>query len=258
MDKDLPENGWDFALGMAFRPEMPGADTTVFLIEARIHPDMAGAGLGPTCCWRPERTRQPLSYSHLLAPIRQPANTGSPTHAQINRGVELSRDLKAAVKLFQKPQLPIISELIRSPRYACQIGPQYAKQVSFGTRAFPYSLMLHSRCERAHPRSGPSVASVGLSFVGEGVGAAGPRASGLAQPSALILLAMGLVLLDYVSDRGGRARTDRRPVHFERLARLLATSQLAADLRRRLATALDPSRGLRLFWDSVGTRPTPG
>jgi len=46
VDDDLPENGWDFALGMAFRPEMPGPATAVCLIEARIHPDQAGSGLG--------------------------------------------------------------------------------------------------------------------------------------------------------------------------------------------------------------------
>ena len=39
VDEDLPENGWDFALGMAFRPEMPEAASAVCLIEALIHPD---------------------------------------------------------------------------------------------------------------------------------------------------------------------------------------------------------------------------
>ena len=44
-DEDLPENGWDFALGMAFRPEMPEAATAVWFsaTQARIHPDLAGA-----------------------------------------------------------------------------------------------------------------------------------------------------------------------------------------------------------------------
>ena len=34
LDEDLPETGWDFALGMAFRPEMPDSATAVCLIEA--------------------------------------------------------------------------------------------------------------------------------------------------------------------------------------------------------------------------------
>jgi GNAT superfamily N-acetyltransferase len=70
LDEDLPENGWDFALGMAFRPEMPGAATAVCLIEARIHPDLAGAGLGTDMLLAARDNAAALGFRHLLAPIR--------------------------------------------------------------------------------------------------------------------------------------------------------------------------------------------
>jgi GNAT superfamily N-acetyltransferase len=70
VDEDLPETGWDFALGMAFRPEMPGAATAVCLIEARIHPDMAGTGLGTDLLRAARENAAALGYAHLLAPIR--------------------------------------------------------------------------------------------------------------------------------------------------------------------------------------------
>ncbi len=70
VDEELPESGWDFALGMAFRPEMPEAATAVCLIEARIHPDMAGAGLGTALLLAAGENAAALGYPHLLAPIR--------------------------------------------------------------------------------------------------------------------------------------------------------------------------------------------
>ena len=70
VDEDLPENGWDYALGMAFRPEMPAAATAVCLIEARIHPDIAGAGLGSDLVRAARDNAAALGYAHLLAPIR--------------------------------------------------------------------------------------------------------------------------------------------------------------------------------------------
>ena len=70
VDEDLPENGWDFALAMAFRPEMPEAATALCLIEARIHPDVAGAGLGTDLLLAARENATALGYSHLLAPIR--------------------------------------------------------------------------------------------------------------------------------------------------------------------------------------------
>jgi GNAT superfamily N-acetyltransferase len=69
-DEDLPENGWDYALGMAFRPEMPGAATAVCLIEARIHPEMAGTGFGTDLLLAARENAAALGYSHLLAPLR--------------------------------------------------------------------------------------------------------------------------------------------------------------------------------------------
>jgi hypothetical protein len=70
LDEDLPEYGWDYALGMAFRPEMPEAATAVCLIEARIHPDMAGAGLGTELLLAARENAAALGHAHLLAPIR--------------------------------------------------------------------------------------------------------------------------------------------------------------------------------------------
>ncbi len=70
VDEDLPETGWDFALGMAFRPEMPGAATAVCLIEARIHPEMAGTGLGTDLLLAARENAASLGYAHLLAPLR--------------------------------------------------------------------------------------------------------------------------------------------------------------------------------------------
>ena len=69
-DEDLPETGWDFALGMAFRPEMPEAGTAVCLIEARIHPEMAGTGLGNNLLLAARVNAAALGYEHLLAPLR--------------------------------------------------------------------------------------------------------------------------------------------------------------------------------------------
>ncbi len=70
IDDDLPENGWDFALGMAFRPETPSAATAVCLIEARIHPDLAGSGLGSDLVVAARENAAALGFAHVLAPIR--------------------------------------------------------------------------------------------------------------------------------------------------------------------------------------------
>ncbi len=69
-DADLPEQGWDLALGMAFRPEMPAAATAVSLIEARMHPDVAGRGLSAGLIVAARDNAAALGYSDLLAPIR--------------------------------------------------------------------------------------------------------------------------------------------------------------------------------------------
>ncbi len=70
IDDDLPENGWDFALGMAFRPETPSMATAVCLIEARIHPDLAGSGLGSDLVVAARENAAALGFAHVLAPIR--------------------------------------------------------------------------------------------------------------------------------------------------------------------------------------------
>jgi GNAT superfamily N-acetyltransferase len=70
LDEDLPESGWDYALGMAFRPEMPEAATAVCLIEARIHPELSGAGLGSDLLLAARENAAALGSEHLLAPIR--------------------------------------------------------------------------------------------------------------------------------------------------------------------------------------------
>ena len=79
VDEDLPENGWDFALGMAFRPEMPGAATAVCLIEARIHPEMAGAGLGSELLLAARENAAALGYRTCSRRFGQPANISSRT-----------------------------------------------------------------------------------------------------------------------------------------------------------------------------------
>lgn len=69
-DEDLPTTGWDWALGMAFRPEMPGTATAVSLIEARMHPDAAGRGFSAALLTAARDNARNLGYGHLLAPIR--------------------------------------------------------------------------------------------------------------------------------------------------------------------------------------------
>jgi hypothetical protein len=49
---------------------MPQAATAVCLIEARIHPDLAGAGLGTDLLRAARDNAAALGYAHLLAPIR--------------------------------------------------------------------------------------------------------------------------------------------------------------------------------------------
>ena len=70
VDEDLPETGWDFALGMAFRPDMPAAATAVCLIEARIRPEMAGTGLAAELLIAVRENAAALGLAQLLAPIR--------------------------------------------------------------------------------------------------------------------------------------------------------------------------------------------
>jgi hypothetical protein len=67
-DEDLPETGWDLGLGMAFRPEMPGAATAVCLIEARIHPDMAGTRLGTDLLRAARENAAALGHAHFARP----------------------------------------------------------------------------------------------------------------------------------------------------------------------------------------------
>lgn len=69
-DEDLPTTGWDAALGMAFRPGMPAAATSVSLIEARMHPDAAGRGFSAALLLAARDNARDLGYEHLLAPIR--------------------------------------------------------------------------------------------------------------------------------------------------------------------------------------------
>lgn len=69
-DEDLPEAGWEAALGLAFRPEMPEAATAVSLIEARMHPEAAGRGFSAELLVAARENARALGYEHLLAPIR--------------------------------------------------------------------------------------------------------------------------------------------------------------------------------------------
>lgn len=69
-DEDLPENGWEAALGLAFRPEMPAGATALCLIEARIHPAAHDRGLSAGLLLAARENARLLGYAHLLAPIR--------------------------------------------------------------------------------------------------------------------------------------------------------------------------------------------
>jgi hypothetical protein len=69
-DADLPELGWDHALGMAFRPDMPTGATAVSLIEARMHPDARSRGLSADLLVAAREHVGRLGYRDLLAPIR--------------------------------------------------------------------------------------------------------------------------------------------------------------------------------------------
>ena len=68
-DDDLPETGWDQALGMAFRPGMPAGATAVCLIEARIHPEARSRGLSGELLLAARGRARDLGYQHLIAPI---------------------------------------------------------------------------------------------------------------------------------------------------------------------------------------------
>lgn len=90
-DADLPTTGWDSALGMAFRPDMPGAATAVSLIEARMHPDAAGRGLSAALLVAARDNARDLGYDHLLAPIR-PTRKHLEPHTPIADYVARTRD----------------------------------------------------------------------------------------------------------------------------------------------------------------------
>ncbi len=77
-DQDLPDRGWDFALGTAFRPEMPTGATAVSLIEARLDPRFAGRGLGAELLAAGREHVASLGYVDLLAPIRPVAKDREP------------------------------------------------------------------------------------------------------------------------------------------------------------------------------------
>jgi len=72
-DEDLPETGWDHALGMAFRPGLPAGAAAVSLIEARIHPEARSRGLSAQLLVAAREHAGSLGYEHLLAPIRPTA-----------------------------------------------------------------------------------------------------------------------------------------------------------------------------------------
>ncbi len=78
VDQDLPDRGWDFALGSAFRPEMPTGATAVSLVEARLDPSVAGRGLGAELLIAARKHVAALGYADLLAPIRPVAKHGEP------------------------------------------------------------------------------------------------------------------------------------------------------------------------------------
>jgi GNAT superfamily N-acetyltransferase len=90
-DEDLHESGWESALGLAFRPEMPEVASAVSLIEARMHPDAAGRGFSAELLLAARENARSLGYEHLLAPIR-PTRKQLEPHTPIEDYVARTRD----------------------------------------------------------------------------------------------------------------------------------------------------------------------
>lgn len=80
-DEDLPDRGWDHALGMAFRPSNSRSNDrprAVSLIEARIDPALVGRGTSGELLNAARRQVHRLGYRDLLAPIRPVAKGREP------------------------------------------------------------------------------------------------------------------------------------------------------------------------------------
>jgi GNAT superfamily N-acetyltransferase len=111
-DDDLPETGWDSVLGMAFRPEMPAEATAVSLIEARIHPDGTGQGIGVGLLLAARDNARALGYPHLLAPIRPTLKSLEP-HVGIDAYVTRTREDGAPFDPWLRAHLRLGGRLVR-------------------------------------------------------------------------------------------------------------------------------------------------
>lgn len=126
VDADLPETGWDTALGRAFRPEMPDGATAVCLIEARIHPDVAGSGLSAGLLERARDNAAALGYEHLLAPIR-PTRKQLEPDASITEYVARTREDGSASDPWLRTHLRIGGRLVRICHAALVIAGSLAE-----------------------------------------------------------------------------------------------------------------------------------
>ena len=126
VDEELPENGWDYALGMGFRPEMPGAATAVCLIEARIHPDLAGTGLGGDMLMAARDNAAALGHAHLLAPIR-PTRKHLEPDAPIEEYVQRARPDGTPFDPWLRSHLRLGGRLVRICHSAMTIAGSLAE-----------------------------------------------------------------------------------------------------------------------------------
>ena len=110
-DEDLPPTGWEFALSMAFRPEMPAAATAVCLVEARMHPDAAGRGLSAGLLEAGRANARRLGYAHLLAPIR-PTRKHREPHTPMAEYVARTREDGAAWDPWLRTHLRLGGRLV--------------------------------------------------------------------------------------------------------------------------------------------------
>ena len=110
-DDDLPSTGWDWALGTAFRPEMPRAANAVSLIEARMHPDAAGRGFSAALLMAARDNARALGYEHLLAPIR-PTRKHLEPHTPIGDYVARVRDDGTAYDPWLRTHLRLGGRLV--------------------------------------------------------------------------------------------------------------------------------------------------
>ncbi len=125
-DADLPETGWDSALSLAFRPEMPAGATAVCLIEARIHPEATGQGLSAELLLAARDNARRLGHEHLLAPIR-PTRKHLEPFTPIGVYVARTRDDGSATDPWLRTHLRIGGRLVKICHTAMLIAGSLAE-----------------------------------------------------------------------------------------------------------------------------------